>query len=342
MLKIASYFYGLGVWLRNRMFDAGILRSERFDIPIICIGNITAGGTGKTPMAETIIAHFAPMRRVALLSRGYGRRTEGYIEVEVDSFYRDTGDEPLQIKLKYPQTLVVVCEKRAEAIRRIREEHPEIDLIVMDDGFQHRRVEAKVNIVVVDATRPIDNDSLLPYGRLRDTKKSLSRAAYFVVTKCPEDMSPLDIRLWRKSLVSAAYQMVYFSRLENSEPRALYPDEADVEVREGGDVILVAGIGNPHPFEVAAAKRYNVRHKLIYEDHHVYRVRDARDMASAVEMYPDAAVIMTEKDAVKLRFGGKIPAQVRRRLYYVPVRHRFIDGLEDNFLKKLEKDVKQN
>ena len=154
LLVPASWIYGWVVHLRNYLFDAGLFKSEKFDVPIICVGNITVGGTGKTPMAEMIIGYMAKNHRVALLSRGYGRRTKGYLEVRTDSHYRDVGDEPLQIKQKFPDTVVAVCEKRAEGIRRLLHDHPEIDLVVMDDGFQHRYVEARINVVVMDYTRP--------------------------------------------------------------------------------------------------------------------------------------------------------------------------------------------
>lgn len=201
LLYPASWLYKMAVLFRHQLFDWGILHSEKFDIPVICIGNITVGGTGKTPMAEMVIAYMSQMHNVALLSRGYGRRTKGYREVKTDSHYRDVGDEPLQIKLKFPGTVVVVCEKRAEGIRRIRAEHPEVDLIIMDDGFQHRYVEPKINIVMIDATRPIQHDRMLPLGTLRDLPEELHRAHYFVVTKCPEKMAPIDRRIMRKVLI---------------------------------------------------------------------------------------------------------------------------------------------
>ena len=134
LLAPAALLYKAGVTFRHRLFDWGILKSEKFDIPVICIGNITVGGTGKTPMAEMVIAYMSQMHRVALLSRGYGRRTKGYLEVKADSHYRDVGDEPLQIKLKFPDTVVAVCEKRAEGIRRIRAEHPDVDLVALVFG----------------------------------------------------------------------------------------------------------------------------------------------------------------------------------------------------------------
>ena len=232
ILAPAALIFKAVVTLRHRLFDWGVLKSQKFDIPIICIGNITVGGTGKTPMAEMIIAYMSQTRRVALLSRGYGRRTKGYREVETSAHYRDVGDEPLQIKIKFPSTLVVVCEDRVEAIRRIRHDQPDIDLIVMDDGFQHRYVEPKVNIVMVDATRPVQDDRMLPAGTLRDLPEMLHRAHYFVVTKCPDGMKPIDRRLMHKSLVTMAYQRnrIYFTRFESFRPEPLFR-EAEQHVR---------------------------------------------------------------------------------------------------------------
>ena len=247
-LMPVSFLYKLGVLLRHRLFDWGILKQEKFDIPVVCIGNITVGGTGKTPMAEMVIAYMAQRHHVALISRGYGRRTKGYIEVTPESHYREVGDEPLQIKRKFPDTVVVVCEKRAEGIRRLRQEHPEVDLVVMDDGFQHRYVEPKVNIVMIDATRPVQHDRMLPAGNLRDLPEQLHRAHYFIVTKCPENMAPIDRRILRKVLVQVAYQRVYFTRFESFRPRPLFPEFVDEELNYGQQVIAMSGIGNPGPF----------------------------------------------------------------------------------------------
>ena len=259
LLAPAALLYKAAVTFRHRLFDWGILKSEKFDIPVICIGNITVGGTGKTPMAEMVIAYMSQMHRVALLSRGYGRRTKGYLEVKADSHYRDVGDEPLQIKLKFPDTVVAVCEKRAEGIRRIRAEHPDVDLVIMDDGFQHRYVEPKVNIVMIDATRPVQHDRMLPLGTLRDLPEELHRAHYFVVTKCPEKMAPIDRRILRKVLIQVAYQRVYFTRFESFMPQPLFPDAAPGEpLLQGQQVIALSGIGSPKPFLAALRGSYGV------------------------------------------------------------------------------------
>ena len=343
LLAPAAFLYKMGVTFRHRLFDWGILKSERFDIPIICIGNITVGGTGKTPMAEMVIAYMAQMHRVALLSRGYGRRTKGYLEVRTDSHYRDVGDEPLQIKFKFPDTVVVVCEKRAEGIRRLRAEHPEVDLIVMDDGFQHRYVEPKINVVMIDATRPVQHDRMLPVGTLRDLPEELHRAHYFVVTKCPEHMAPIDRRILRKVLIQVAYQRVYFTRFESFIPQPLYADEAPSEPLAGGrSVIALSGIGNPGPFLQSLRERYKVVAEMTLDDHHVYKVRDMNALKSLLSEHPGAVIVTTEKDAVKMTNRSKIPPEVRRALYYQPINISFIEDSATDFLQKLEEDVRGN
>ena len=343
LLAPAAFLYKMGVTFRHRLFDWGVLKSERLDIPIVCIGNITVGGTGKTPMAEMIIGYMSQMHRVALLSRGYGRRTKGYREVTCDAHYRDVGDEPLQIKLKFPDTVVAVCEKRAEGIRRIRAAHPEVDLIVLDDGFQHRYVEPKVNVVMIDATRPIQHDRMLPQGTLRDLPEELHRAHYFIVTKCPEKMAPIDRRILCKVLIQVAYQRVYFTRFESFIPRPLYADEASSEpLKKGAPVIALSGIGNPKPFLQTLRERYEVVAECTLDDHHVYKVRDMNMLKGLLAKHPGAVIVTTEKDAVKMTRRAKIPEQVRRNLYYQPINISFIEDSATDFLQKLEADVRGN
>ena len=343
LLMPAAFLYKQAVRLRHRLFDWGVLRSEKFDVPVICIGNITVGGTGKTPMAEMVIAYMRQTHNVALLSRGYGRRTKGYLEVGADAHYRDVGDEPLQIKRKFPDAVVVVCERRAEGIRRLTAEHPEVDLIVMDDGFQHRYVEPKINIVMIDATRPVQHDRMLPAGTLRDLPEELHRAHYFVVTKCPENMAPIERRILRKVLIQVAYQKVFFSRFESFRPQPLFPDAtAEEGIRHGQEVIAFSGIGNPRPFTDALAENYRVVEELQFDDHHVYRVRDVKAIAGLLERHPGAVAVTTEKDAVKFANRDKIPPEMRGRLYYLPINISFIDDSETDFLQKLEQDVRGN
>ena len=344
MLAPVAALYKMGVSFRHALFDRGILKSERFKIPIICIGNITVGGTGKTPMAEMVISYMTQHHRVALLSRGYGRKTKGYIEVTCDAHYRKVGDEPLQIKQKFPDITVIVCEKRTEGIRRIMKEHPEVNLIIMDDGFQHRYVEPKVNIVMVDATRPIKEDKYLPQGSLRDLPEQLYRAQYFIVTKCPEPMVALNRSLLKKDLVKYAYQSIYFTRYETFGPQPIFKNDSAKRPRfdQQQEVIALSGIGNPGPFLRTLKERYKITEEVTLNDHHVYKVRDVNRLSHLLRQHPSAVVVTTEKDAVKLTNRNKIPQELRSKLYYLPINITFIGDSATDFLQKLESDVRGN
>ncbi len=337
-LKILSGFYYMAISFRHWLFDCGLLKSHQFKTPIICVGNITVGGTGKTPTAEMIIDYMKDEYKIALLSRGYGRRTKGYLEVTTKSSYRDVGDEPLQIKLKFPEVMVVVCEKRVDAIKRIEEEHPEINLIVMDDGFQHRHVNARINVVIVDSTRPFEKDHYLPAGTLRDSLDSIYRGHYFIVTKCSPSMSHLDQRLWRKDLQKIAYQKIYFTRVTNTEPVALF--NPDATLKTGNDVLVMSGIGNPKAFVRSMRRRYNVVSSINFPDHHIYTVEDMQRVAGELQKHPSAMLLTTEKDAVKLRRSRRIPDIVRQRIFYIPMKMEFIQGSDPDFLGTLKQDIK--
>ena len=323
--------------IRHWLFDSGILKSHSFKTPVICVGNITVGGTGKTPTAEMIIESMTPYYRVALLSRGYGRRTKGYMEVKATSSYRDVGDEPLQIKLKYPETLVVVCEKRVDAIRRIEAEHPEINLIVMDYGFQHRYVDPRINVIIIDSTRSIFEDDFLPAGSLRDKVEALDRAHYFIVTKCPLGMSPLDQRIWRKGLLNYAYQRIYFTQVVPTDAVSPFFPESTLE--KGSEVIVMSGIGNPRAFVKGVKREYKVVAKMILPDHHIYTVSDLNRLVELFAKYPNAKLLTTEKDAVKLRRSKKVPAIVRERMFYQPLKIEFLEGSDTDFFSTLKDDL---
>lgn len=327
------------ITIRHRLYDWGVFKSHTFDIPIICVGNITVGGTGKTPMVEYLIATLSSDYRIAVLSRGYGRRTKGYREVQTSDSYLDVGDEPLQMKLKSPDTVVVVSEDRVAGIERIRKEHPEVTLIVMDDGFQHRKVKAKVNIILIDSTRPVDDDKMLPLGRLRDLRSRLSAAHLFIVTKCSDEMTPLDKRLWRNKLRSVAYQKVYFSRIESRRVSPLFEFDDREEVNYGQQAILLSGIGNPRPFVREAEVRFNVVDKMLFGDHHYFTAEDMRRLYDKLKHNPRAVIIMTEKDAVRLR-RSKLPEPLMRAMYFLPIHIDFVEGPDTDLRGNIIAEIK--
>ena len=342
-----AFLYGLGIDLRHKFFDWGWLKSTEFDIPIVCVGNLTVGGTGKTPATEFLIERLSEEYNVAVLSRGFRRKSRGFVLAITGSSFRDVGDEPKQIKLKYPDVPVAVCEKRVEGIRKLREAHPEVNLVILDDGFQHRYVESWVNIVLMDYNNPIYSDKLLPWGRLRDRRSQLHRAQFVLVTKTPDTAKPLDYRLVTKYLDLFPYQSLYFSRMKSSGVVPLFPDRA---VGQGGKpafghpVIVMTGIANPASLMTSVGMRYKIVDKLLFRDHHAYRMRDMNRLIEALEEAPaDTIVITTEKDAVKLTNRKKIPLEIQKRLYYLPIRVSFIgDGAEENFLRQLKPYVRTN
>ena len=337
MDKILLFPYWLTLKVRHMLFDNGLRKIYTPDVPSICIGNITVGGTGKTPTVEYLLSILDGKYNIAVLSRGYGRRTKGYLEVKTSSSYRDVGDEPLQIKLKFPDALVVVCEKRAEAIHRIMREHPEINLIVMDDGFQHRYVIPRINVVIVDSTRPFNEDDFLPAGTLRDKVDSLDRGHYFIVTKCQPDMSPLDQRMWRKELLKIAYQKIYFTRVVPTE--AVSPFFPENKLARGEEVIVMSGIGNPKAFVRDVRREYKVVAKMILPDHHIYNMDDINNLVALFAKHPNAKLLTTEKDAVKLRRSKRVPQIVRERMFYQPLKVEFLEGSDADFFSTLKDDL---
>ena len=338
-----AFLYGIAISVRHKLFDWGWLRTQEYDIPVVCVGNITVGGTGKTPVTEMLVRRLKGDFNIAVLSRGYKRQTKGYVEVEPGMSFLKTGDEAKQIKMKFPDVVVAVCEKRADGIAQIRRRHPKVNLIILDDGFQHRYVEPWVNIVLMDYTRPVYQDHLLPWGTLRDKVSQMRRANYVVATKCPPDMSPIDRRIVNKSLKLYPYQSLYFSSVAVGQPVPMFPDDAQRSVRRGDSVIAMSGIGNPGSFEESLAVNYKVAGRLEYPDHHPYRSRDLKDMERALDESPEGTVIIaTEKDAVKLMNSRKIPAGIRQRLYYQPIKVSFYEDTEFDFITKLKNDLRTN
>ncbi|MCC8034650.1 MAG: tetraacyldisaccharide 4'-kinase [Rikenellaceae bacterium] len=338
-----AMLYGIGVSVRNKIFDWGIVRSRKYDIPVICVGNITVGGTGKTPVTEMLISHFAARNSVAVLSRGYRRRTKGYVEARVDSPFLEVGDEPKQIKRKFPEIVVAVCEKRTEGIERIRADHPEVDLILLDDGFQHRWVEPWVNILLMDYNRPVCKDHLLPWGSLRDTRSQMKRAHYVIVTKCPEDMTPIDRRITQKSLNLFPYQSLFFTATQYGNLKPVFPLDTEDLPEKGSKIIAMSGIANPEPFHKALGRRFDMVKRMVYSDHYTYRRKDLQTMEKALDGAPEGTVIvMTEKDAVKFAGSRKIPPHLRVKLFYMPIKISFREDTRKEFLNKLDYDIRTN
>lgn len=333
-----SWLYGIGVDFRNGLFNRKILKQHRFDIPVICVGNLTVGGTGKTPHIEYLIRLLSPKYKVAVLSRGYKRKSKGFLIVDTDSRVRDVGDEPLQLKQKFPETLVIVDKNRVSAIEKInsieKEERP--DVILLDDGYQHRHVLPSLSILLVDSNRPVFEDRLLPAGRLREPLKGKDRASIVLVTKCDPDMQPIDFRIYTNGLDLFPFQELYFTTLDYDTLKPVFPELQPEpllldELRKK-HLFLVTGIASPAPLvDKLAHKTYNLYTKF-FPDHHAFTKEDIlsiRKMVRAVED-DNKIILTTEKDAVRFRTLSFLDDEMKKMLYYIPLRITFMDDSERN------------
>lgn len=331
-----AWLYGLGVNFRNSLFDRKILKQKSFDIPVICVGNLTVGGTGKTPHIEYLIRLLSPQYKVAVLSRGYKRKSNDFLIVDTDSKAHNVGDEPLQIKQKFPETLVVVDKNRVNGIRKIlsieKEERP--DVILLDDGFQHRYVQPSLSILLVDSNRPVFEDRLLPMGSLREPLKGKERASIVIVTKCDPDMQPIDFRIYTNGLNLYAFQQLYFTSFDYGTVTPLFPDLQGnpLQARDlrKKHVFLIAGIASPQPLvDKVELFTYNLYTKF-FPDHHSFTKRDIQSIRELTDTVDDnnKIILTTEKDAVRLRALPYLDEEIKKMLYYIPVRVTFIEEKE--------------
>ncbi len=277
---------------RNWAFDKGILTQESFDIPVIAVGNLSTGGTGKTPMIEWLIEYYHG-KSIAVLSRGYGRETKGFIEINKTHTASQVGDEPLQIKLKFDERIVsAVCEKRTDGIKKLIANHS-LDLILLDDAYQHRYVKATHYILLTSYDKPYFNDYLLPTGDLRESRCGAGRAQTIIVTKCPAHLSEIEKAAMLKSISPKPYQQVCFSTITYDHILKNNKSEIVFAELESNSITAVTGIANPEPFVSYLKERFDVEH-LEYNDHHRFSESEIRIIRK------EGIVITTEKDYTRL------------------------------------------
>ena len=252
-----SWLYGLGVMVRNELFELGVLKSRSFDVPVISVGNITVGGSGKTPHVEYLVRLLKDVSQVAVLSRGYKRKSTGYVLAETDTSVEMIGDEPFQMKQKFPNVYVAVDKKRCEGIDKLTqdEQTKDTDVVLLDDAFQHRYVKPGINILLVDYHRLIIYDKLLPAGRLREPLSGKNRADIVIVTKCPKELNPIDYRVLNKAMNLYPFQELFFTTLEYCDLVPVFDDVANEKTIPLTDihnknVLLLTGIALPKQMEV--------------------------------------------------------------------------------------------
>lgn len=365
--KILLFPYYLTLKFRHFLFDIGIRKSRPTEVPSICIGNITVGGTGKTPHTEMILREFLEDeewkgRNLAVLSRGYKRKSRGFQQVSVDGSAKTFGDEPLQMKRKFPMVTVAVDKSRKQgchflcnpellqtskkARKCIHKDMPKADLIILDDAFQHRKIKPTLSIVLVDYSRPIFKDYLMPVGRLRDLPGRIAAADIVIVTKCPGYIDSTEKEQWARNLGIRNYveteccgerkkgkrQHLFFSMTGYDHAQAIFA-EGDPRYVYSHRLILFTGIANDKPFRDYLSGDYRIVRHFNFPDHHKFTKADISTIKNAADSFPTSVIMTTEKDSQRVRDCVRIPEWMKQRMFYAPIKAKFVsDGDREIFL----------
>lgn len=342
-----SWLYGIGVRFRNLMFDIGILKSRRYDIPIISVGNITVGGSGKTPHVEYLISLLEKRAKVAVLSQGYKRKSRGYVLATEDTAMRDIGDEPYQMKKKFGNIHIAVDKDRRHGIERLTSdrETKDTEVILLDDAYQHRYVKAGISILLVDYHRLIIYDRLLPAGRLREPQSGKSRADIVIVTKCPKDLKPMEYRVLQRAMELYPYQKLFFTSIEYCGLKALFGNRemALSEIRKDTNILLLTGIASPQQI-VMDIKPYSKNiHPMTFADHHQFTAEDIKEINRRFNSLPQPRMIVTtEKDGARLEDADGLEKETKDNIFVLPIRVRFMSDGEKTFNNKIISYVRKN
>lgn len=364
-----SWLYSLGVRLRNWMFDVGILKAQAYDIPVISVGNITVGGSGKTPHVEYLVSLLQDVFKVAVLSRGYKRKSHGYVLADANTEMSQIGDEPYQMHQKFHHIYVAVDKNRREGIERLQSDDAtkDVDVILLDDAFQHRFVQPGINILLIDYHRLIIYDKLLPAGRLREPESGKNRADIVIITKCPRDLKPMEFRVLTKALSLYPYQELYFTTLDYCDLQPLFyhttvdgsdisPSDNPYDTRkgcrnsrplksiQGQHVLLITGIASPKQIlqDLSEIEPADIT-PLIFSDHHNFKSTDIEKINETFKsLLSPKVIITTEKDAARLQNVDGLSEEVKRNLFVIPIRIRFMLNKGKNFNQKMISYVRKN
>lgn len=346
--KILLFPYWLTLKIRHFMYDHGMKKVHTADVPTICVGNVTVGGTGKTPHTEMIIRTLTQdvdwgARNIAVLSRGYKRRTKGFQQVVAEGTAKEYGDEPLQIKRKFPFITVAVDKSRKEGCdflchpeklqtskkaRKCRhKDFPKADLIILDDAFQHRSLKPTVSILLVDYNRPVFKDHLMPLGKLRDLPERIQAADIIIVSKCPTYLDAWERSKWTEALGIRKNQHIFFTTIGYDNSQAVFP-EGDPRYIYTQRLILFSGIANDTPLRNYLSSNYKIVRHFDFPDHHKFSRADIGTISSAANAFPTSVVMTTEKDCQRIRDCKNIPDNLKQRMFYAPIKVNFFSDQE--------------
>lgn len=341
-----SWIYGSIVRFRNWLFDIGLKKSKSFSIPIISVGNITVGGSGKTPHVEYLIRLLHDKAKIAVLSRGYKRKSHGYILANESTTMPEIGDEPFQMHEKFSDIYVAVDAKRARGIENLQndEASKDVDVVLLDDAFQHRYVKPGINILLVDYHRLIIYDKMLPAGRLREPLSGKNRADIVIITKCPKDLKPMEFRVLTKAMDLYPFQKLYFTSIDYDTPKGVFEEkQIGLDKLQDYHVLLLTGIASPKQMEHDLKPMTKDITNLSFGDHHSFKGKDIDRINDTFESMPEPRIIITtEKDAVRLRETDGLYEKVKSNMYELPIKVSFMLDQQDNFNEKIISYVRKN
>ena len=343
---LLSVLYGIVTETRNRMFDRGILKQHSFDLPIISIGNLAVGGTGKTPHTEFLIRYLRENFKTAVLSRGYKRETKGFVLADKNSTAQSIGDEPFQIFSKFPEVTVAVDEKRVRGIQNLLNIHSDNQVIILDDAFQHRHVKPGLSILLTDYANLYTDDRMLPYGTLREYKTNSKRADMVVVTKCPENIQPDEYKTIAVKLALKPHQQLFFSTFEYGQIYPVFPEvirKPMPEITSEMTILLVTGIVKPQPMLNWLLKNTQKVKTRFFPDHHDFSKNELNDIEKEFEKMTGFKIILTtEKDAARLKSNPYLTEKLKKNLYAMPLEVRILNNEQDIFIQKIQDYVRKN
>jgi tetraacyldisaccharide 4'-kinase len=318
-----SLLYGIAIIIRNWLYNKKFLRSAEFNLPIICIGNLVMGGSGKSPTVEYLIGLLESKFVVATISRGYKRKTKGYALANENTTALEIGDEPMQFHTKFPNVAVAVGEERVVAVPQLLHDKPGIEVIILDDAFQHRAIKAGLNILLTVYNDLFVDDFFFPTGDLRDQKVSAERADIIIVTKCPGNLSEAEKKKIISQIKTNDEQQVFFTTVQyGTAYHIITKNEKSFSLND--EVLLVYGIANPQPLKEFIEENTAEYDEISYSDHHIFSIDDLKDINKKFEKIKTSnkLILTTEKDAVRLlKFKEQLSAMP---LYVLPIKHTFL------------------
>lgn len=346
LLYPLALIYGAVVWLRNRLYDSGFYSSIEFSIPVISIGNLSVGGTGKTPHVEYLIRLLQYRFRVATMSRGYKRRTQGFLLADAETNALRIGDEPMQYYMKYPDLTVSVAEERMTGIPKLLQQRPSVEVVLLDDAFQHRSVKAGVNILISDYAKPFYRDHILPIGTLRENRAAYKRADIIIMSKCPRNMNEKEAAEMKKLVAPQQNQEVFFTSIKYDTPYELFTKER--QILHDQYVILVCCIAKPQPLINHLEGISKGVHVLSYTDHHYFLSKDLEEIEAAFKNWDvgPKVIVTTEKDAARLYLHAEKLRQWDVKIIVLPITVSFMFNGEQEFdsliTRYVEKTLMEN